>query len=273
MAILDLEVLRVEALLHRSASRLQARPAVLSPGSGASLHQPSRGAAPGRARGCAATSSRSSAASRGTSLTLDGRLARRPRVVAHALLKRRGSSTAGLGHQLSVDEEVVGLDRDLLEHLAAQQLERAVDVANPDEEDPDEAVVDPRERSSAPGGVVAPDAEADDHSWAAISGRNPRVGEVELVVSVGVEDERFTRVARSRCGGRRRRPDCLVARARTRGSWRRRGSSARSRVRRAAVVDDQELELFDERRAGTSSARAITQAPMFSLLVVGGQHD
>ena len=53
--------------------------------------------------------------------------------------RRFGSSTSAPGHQLGVDEEVVGLDRDLVEDLAAEELEGAVHVADAHaEEDADD---------------------------------------------------------------------------------------------------------------------------------------
>ena len=53
------------------------------------------------------------------------------RIVTHPFLDQAEIPLPGLGHQLGVDEEVVCLDLDLVEHLAAEHLERAVDIANP----------------------------------------------------------------------------------------------------------------------------------------------
>src|SRR4051794_30260403 len=67
------------------------------------------------------------------------RLARHAGVVAHALLDDPEVPLARLRDQLRVDEEIGALDRELVDHLAPEELERAVDVTHPDaEQEPDD---------------------------------------------------------------------------------------------------------------------------------------
>ena len=201
------------------------------------------------------------------------RLAGHARVVAHPLLDHAEVPLARLGDQLGVDEEVGALDRDLVDHLAPEQLEGAVHVAYAHaEQEPHEPVVE-RGGDEARGGVVAVDAEADDH--VVLPQQREQVldlRDVELAVGVGVEDLVEAHPAEA---GPQRGPVAEVALvAQQPQAWVVLRQERLHRVRRAvraAVVDHDHLEVGHQVRQRLE--RLAHDDFDVRLLVVGRQHD
>src|SRR5207302_3370278 len=79
----------------------------------------------------------------------DAALAGPPRIVLHTLLQDAEVPLPRLGHHFGVDEEIGSLEIDRFQHLAAEKLERAVDIPDARPEDgADQPVIDPGEETT-----------------------------------------------------------------------------------------------------------------------------
>ena len=129
--------------------------------------------------------------------------ARLPRTVVDAELGQAGVPAEQPHQQLGRDRRAVGLQLELVEQVAADELERAVDVAHRQAEHAVHEAVPERPGDDPPVWVVAVDAAADDHVMVARE-RDERLelGEVELQVGVGQQHPRLAggRDARSQRG-------------------------------------------------------------------------